>query len=286
MDQKLSETLLTNCVTEFHDQNLVKFEALGREHLQDKKIILVGIVRDVAERLHKFQDVSRQLKQMNFDIEVFLYENDSKDKTIELLERWSDEDSWFHFKSEKRDAPDLRLSTEDDRTINLAYARNECIDWVRKVSPNSDYVVVIDPDLHDYYVPGLINGVGHLVDKNADAMAGFSYLYKYIGDYNGKVLTDTPQFTGYDCWAYRHTDFMDGHRSGTMFWFYWYVLPIGSNPYQVLSAFGGSCVYKTKSYLSGIYTGGDCEHVNFHRSILEADENFTLYVNPSQVFIV
>jgi glycosyltransferase involved in cell wall biosynthesis len=286
MDQKTSKLLLTNCISEFHDKNLVHFEAVGKEHLKDKKVILVGIVRDVSEQLDKFQDVVRVLRVQVPDIEVFLYENDSTDNTVELLQRWSEENDWFHFKSEKRDAPDLRLSTSDDRTINLSYARNECLDWVREYHPNSDYVIVIDPDMRDYYIPGLVNGVGHMVEKNIDAMAGCAYLYKNIGDWNGKALTDEPQFTGYDCWAYRHTDWFDGHRNGLMFWFYYYILPVGSNPHKVLSAFGGSCIYKTKSYLLGIYTGGDCEHVNFHKSISEEDKEFNLYVNPSQVFIV
>ena len=71
-----------------------------------------------------------------------------------------------------------------------------------------------------------------------------------------------------------------------MFWFTFYIIPVGTNPHKVLSAFGGSCVYKTKDYLLGKYSGGDCEHVNFHKSIKEKNPDFNLYVNPSQVFIV
>ena len=286
MNQKISEALISSCITDYHSKNLEKFEAIGSNHIADKKIVIVGIARDIEENLDKFRGLVAIFKEKTKECYSFLYENDSKDKTVDKLKRWADEDCTFKFKSETRDTEDLRLSVSDDRTENLAYARNQCVQWVKDNHADADYVIVIDPDFRDYYAPGLVNGLGFLYSQGWDAMAGCSYLYKHIGTHEGKVLTDEPQFTGYDCWAYRHTDWLDGHRSGIMFWFYYYVLPVGTNPHKVLSAFGGSCAYKCKDYISGEYKGGDCEHVTFHQSLYENNPDFQLYVNPSQVFIV
>jgi hypothetical protein len=42
------------------------------------------------------------------------------------------------------------------------------------------------------------------------------------------------------------------------------------------SAFGQLAVYREESFLRGVYRGGDCEHVAFHKSM-----GGGLYLNPS-----
>jgi hypothetical protein len=46
------------------------------------------------------------------------------------------------------------------------------------------------------------------------------------------------------------------------------------------SAFGQLAVYETHYYLLGTYSGTDCEHVTFHRSINE-QAYFEFGLNPS-----
>lgn len=267
--------------------NANKYINIGLEHIKDKKIAFVGIARDISERIQNLQDVIEAFsEQQPKQIRIFIYENDSKDDTVAKLEEWKSTKDYVDFKSEKRYTPDLRLSTSNQRTENLAYARNQCVEYIRENCKDFDYIVVLDTDLADYGISGLLNTFGHLeADKNISAMAGCSYLFKHVTFY-GEQITKEPQFTGYDCWAYRHTDWYDVYSVGMMYWFHFYILPIGSNPYKVLSAFGGSCVYKTQDYLSGTYSGEDCEHVTFHKSISDKNPDFNLYVNPSQIFIV
>jgi hypothetical protein len=49
------------------------------------------------------------------------------------------------------------------------------------------------------------------------------------------------------------------------------------------SAFGGLAVYQTKAFLSGGYTGEDCEHVGHHRRMREA--GYQMWLNPGCRYI-
>lgn len=288
MNRKLSEHLLTKCISEYHINNVQHYFDIGSQYIKDKKIVFVSIARDISDRIENLQKVLEAFSEQEPKaLKLFIYENDSKDDTVAKLEDWKSKKDYVDFQSEKRYTPDLRLSTDRKRTENLAYARNQCVEYVRENCKDFDYVIVIDSDLNDYSTVGLLNTFGYLADNNKiNAVAGCSYLLKHIV-LNNRQFSDEPQFTGYDCWAYRHTDWYDNYSAGlTYYWFQFYVLPIGSNPYKVLSAFGGSCVYKTQDYLSGTYSGEDCEHVTFHKSISDKNPDFNLYVNPSQIFIV
>ena len=248
--RKNTEILLTKCVDKYFLDNVEHYTHKGLQYIKDKKIIIVGIARDIAERLPNFQEtIDHILKLKPKELKVFIYENDSTDNTQQLLIDWKKEqDQVFNFTSEKRNAPDLRLSVSDDRTNNLAYARNQCLNYVKRNAADFDYVIVLDTDMNDYSTSGLLNSFGYLCEReDIDAMAGFSYLLKKLY-YEGKPIASEPVYTNYDCWAYRHTDWYDTYSTGTMYWFWHWIPLIGSNPWKVLSAFGGSCIYKTKDY--------------------------------------
>ena len=123
-------------------------------------------------------------------------------------------------------------------------------------------------------------------------MAGIAYEIKYQkykdpSDKSGYI--SVPYLWNYDSWAFRFNLWDDtqlyykAYFRDPMTWFGLWQPPIGSDIIPVYSAFGGSCIYRTPKYIKGNYEGPDCEHVNFHKSML--DYNFALYMNPSQFMV-
>jgi hypothetical protein len=49
------------------------------------------------------------------------------------------------------------------------------------------------------------------------------------------------------------------------------------------SAFGGLCVYRTEAFLTGGYSGEDCEHVGHHRRMRQA--GYQMWLNPGSRYI-
>jgi hypothetical protein len=71
-----------------------------------------------------------------------------------------------------------------------------------------------------------------------------------------------------------------------MFWFGCWIMPTGSSPITVNSAFGGSCIYRSNIYFEANYDFMDCEHVCFHYNLYSSKNiNFRLILNPSQQMV-
>jgi hypothetical protein len=218
--------------------------------------------------------IAKKFKNYN----IFVYENDSTDNTVEELYRYKQTSNRFSFFSENRNVRHLPLSKSKERTENLAYCRNQCVSFVKN-QELTDYTIVLDIDFIGLHVDGLFNSFGILTkDNQIHAMAGNSFLYQKHPTQEGYVLTN------YDSWAFRHNWWLD--YQGEMFWFLHWKPPIGSAPFRINSAFGGACIYRTVDYLKGTYHGNDCEHVEFHKSLHSNIKNFNLFINPSQLILM
>lgn len=88
---------------------------------------------------------------------------------------------------------------------------------------------------------------------------------------------------GYDAWAARLNWWRDRRSEIGFGWFTNLILPAGSPPIAMNSAFGGLALYFTDAYLSGGYSGEDCEHVPHHRRMAEA--GWQVFLNPGSRYI-
>ena len=52
----------------------------------------------------------------------------------------------------------------------------------------------------------------------------------------------------------------------------------------VTCCFGGLGIYRMEAFREGRYSPSDCEHVTFHKSLIEAGHG-RLFLNPSQILI-
>lgn len=266
-----------NIYPEFQHQYKNYIE-IGSQYLSNKKICATGLIRNGADHIKDKLQFFNLLRNHCAALDVIIYENDSSDNTAEILNSWSDPRIQFKIISETLNAQHRGHPHKDiERTMAMAHYRNKCQNYIREYI-NVDYIIVLDLDYIDISFYGILNSFGWISEiSSIDMMAGFSYHKS-----QNNILSN------YDSWAYRGNwwnDYQSDPYFGNSFF---YSRPfIGSSPFKVNSAFGGSCIYKQSIYLTGKYSGEDCEHVTFHKSIYNNNPNsYNLYVNPSQIMIL
>jgi glycosyltransferase involved in cell wall biosynthesis len=210
---------------------------------------------------------------------MFVFENDSTDGTAEALDGHALRNDWFHVQHDTWGGIDSR-GFEKERTERLAKARNICMEWVRENGSDNYYTIVLDLDPDYGFSPeGVLNSIGWMGDSfvQAGAMASYS-LYKVKAEDGNIALAQ------YDSWAARLNWWRDRRDDpGGMGWFSLLMPPVGSPPIPMNSAFGGLCVYRTEAFLTGGYSGEDCEHVPHHRRMAAAGHRLCL--NPGCRYI-
>jgi len=260
----------------------------------DKKAIFAGCAKDCAESI---ADVLRNIDSMAelFGEVAFVFvENDSRDETSKILERWGKgKDRFILVNMDGLDFCPVR-------TVRLAIARNNYMEIIRDSGlKNFDYLFVLDMDGANgepLDVGGVIKSLRFLEenDRNAGCFANQAGVY-------------------YDMWALRHRDMCpadvweevldyvvanncsDQVAFDRTFRKRICSLPIDSSAIEVESAFGGLGIYRLSYALQSRYVGQKqktiienkvrhdvywqlCEHVHFHRMITAMGGR--LYIHP------
>lgn len=243
----------------------------GRERCRSLKVAMVAICRNAMPFLPLTIQRARETGELFSDWSCFIFENDSSDGTKEYLSALSIERP-FETVSRDNGRPHLNYTKSADRTIALAEYRNECREWVRRNSPDSDYTIVFDTDpWGGWSVDGVANTIGHLEDSDYASASGMgSYSWAIWGQPVWSVDTKAH----YDAWACRWNWW---NEREDMLWFHLWHPPVGSPPVRMNSCFGQLAVYRTGNFLEGQYRGGDCEHVHHWRTC-----GGDCYLNPSQ----
>ena len=105
----------TKNVTKNRTKNEAKNEAKNINKILPYDVIIVGCARDIEYYLSNTKEKLQMLKSLFKSSKIIIYENDSKDNTLNILKDWEKEKLIY-------------LITEKDvkgtRTERLAYARN------------------------------------------------------------------------------------------------------------------------------------------------------------------
>lgn len=234
----------------------------------DFKIVIVGTVRDCGSKLKNSIPDAVRLSGEFQEYKIILYENDSDDNTVQVINEFA------------KDNKNITLITEKNipgqRTERLAHGRNILLKEVRQKYNHYDFMIVIDLD---YDKPNHTKSLRTVIEKMPD---------------NWGAVTATSKIGYYDWWALRSSNLGLDHDC-------WHPpdectnCACGQNPMdtgdlrqiikeknrKVESAFNGIGIYRIKSIPEdakyvGIAQNGDdvCEHVSFNSKI----EN--LYVLP------
>ena len=145
----------------------------GKKIAEDKTVAFVGLCRNVEERL---EDNVNKLNSLNLKTKSFyIYENDSKDKTPQILKKLSNIID-LNYTSEILDRDEYGPVKSKDRSARLAEYRNLCVEYSKNNFANKDYIVVIDLDFIDFSLSGFYHSLSCInSNQDIDAMAGFSY---------------------------------------------------------------------------------------------------------------
>jgi len=267
-------------------QSYNSYIELGQEFLKSQKVAIVGLARNVELILKNNIIKIINCFSIAQDYRLFIFENDSTDNTKNILKTATETNEKIKFYTENYNRKQYGTTKEKERTQALAEYRNICVNWIHNNCADYDFIIVMDLDFFDFSINGCYNSFGWLKENNQiDGIAGNSFELK-------KIFNDKIDLWNYDSWAFRGTWWEDSMKYlgsiydyNPMLWFGFWIPPIGSIPIKVNSAFGGMTIYRTGKFISGVYSGDDCEHVCFHYD-LKQKTNFNLYLNPSQRMLV
>lgn len=287
---KLGIDDLLTCETNDEFYELYNYKiANGIKHIKTKKIVFGGLCRSSGSKLeHRIDYIINNFQQYCPVFKIILYENDSTDNTKDILVKLQNKyPKHFEFISQDINVPQYGPVKDSNRIKLLSYYRTKLQQYIKQNYQNYDYAIIFDTDFLDISINGLLNSFGWLSDNsNISAIAGYSFTFK---ENHGMYF-----LWNYDSWAYRHNAWIDGitvpiyplvQKYNTMLAFGFSMLPKGSPPITVNSAFGGTAIYKMRDYIAGVYESYDCEHVTFHKS-LKKNQSFQLYANPSQLMLL
>jgi len=221
----------------------------GRRIAARKTVAMVAICRNAMPWLPQTLSLVEETGAMFADWVGFIYENDSTDGTKDVLRSWYDGGRRF-VKIQDNGRPHLSHTIATERTHALAEYRNVCREWA--VNINTDFVVVFDTDpWGGWSVDGVATSVLHVFRGGWYGLASYSW-----AEHNGHAIH-------YDAYAGRLNHW--ARRDQT--WFHYWHPPVGAPPVGMRSAFGQLAVYDARAFRYGTYSGEDCEHVPFHKSI-------------------
>lgn len=260
----------------------------GAFTLQQSKIVVSILARNVSKILEKnLNDLIRLLEEAK-DYRIIIYENDSVDDTVEILNNFASKNEKIIVTTEKHNRKHYEAVKDLERTTNLSQYRNKNLSIIADNYRDFDYVIVLDIDFEEFYPTSLIHSLGVISTSGCNALCGFSYVIKTI-KYQGNTYY---KLWNYDSWAFRKNHWIDAesslrteHNTFSSLWYNYWIPPLGSDPIICNSGFGGMAIYKTLEYIQGVYDGSDCEHVSFHYSLNKKIPDFMLACNPSQVIL-
>lgn len=244
--------------------------AHGRKVAKNKRVVIAGLARNIGRILAKTMARIEHTGEMFKDYRVVIFENDSIDDTTKRLLDWARDNVRVHVISEERNDPINPGTRCLNRTTRMAVYRNKCQDYIRDNFPEFDYVILVDTDIAGgWSYDGVANTIGQ---PTWDFMGSNGIIYKNWQDIIRKALY-------YDVWAFRWYGDWKAKNADSLNPRSWHR---GDSRVPVFSCFGGLGAYKMNAYLSSRYDGTDCEHIPFHRGMMEKGFN-QLFMNPSQI---
>jgi hypothetical protein len=256
---------------------------IGTRLWEESSVAFVGLARNCAARLDDNLARLEMFAAECGDWQLHVVTNDNDDETPDVLYDFCAKYSQATFTNTRLGRQQFTAEFAGRRTEALAEYRTACQSWVRENTPTSDLVIIIDFDSWGGWShSGAMHGVGSLaVTPDAYGVASVSLAqYPQLGMGEDQKPVVRPGWVHYDAWALRLNSYRDDYTAGDGGWKHQWLPPVGSPLVPVCSAFGGMAIYETAAYLAGTYSGEDCEHVPFHRTIAEATGR-KLYLDPS-----
>jgi hypothetical protein len=240
-----------------------------------RKVSVFCIWRDSEKTIFNTLKQLENLESIDgFEFSYFFYENDSKDKTVEILSEWMSKRNGS-FLSENLNATKFGSTTDPERMKLLCECRNKCKNLAKENS--FDYSLLIDSDI-EFNNENFLIQIDFL-DKSHSAVMATPNVRQKIPDYTFGMSEDSY----YDVYAFRDkhgnlgmyfSDCPSYKREDQLSW------KLGI-PIRCLSSFGGFAIIKTEIF-NKVKWHSDihCDHVNMCFDLCEYGE---IYCIPKSV---
>jgi hypothetical protein len=230
-------------------------------------VMLLGVVRDAQPALERNLMCLEHMRGFFNSSSVFLFENDSKDNSKEILDNYAKTHYNTIFSSEKLNTN--KLSDKSlERRVNMAYVRNKYLEHAKKKYKSGyklDLIIILDLDIiGGYSYTGLLNSL--------------SYFDQYTCIGSNSIYYQNNQRLYYDTWAYKDIYNKLEEEKNLM------IFHRGENPFEVDSSFGGMCLYPSSILKHDIkYEDWACDHVTLNKQL--KDLGYQILLNPSQIVL-
>lgn len=207
-----------------------------------------AVTRNLENSFPNFKQFMYSLFGDLHELQLYIYENNSTDRTKQLLEDWASVDKRVHVKCEDFTKEFLLAqgyaTTYDNlpcRMESISAARNKLVEWMESEGmglEENDLTIFVDPDIPTSFPVDCLRTLCRSFPAGAHAffangLSGVSMKY-------------------YDAYAYRDTQHPFGAElMGEEIFDLKYKsvmkqIPFDGQPIQVLSAFGGLGIYKSQ----------------------------------------
>lgn len=245
-------------------------------NLKDKSCSICILARDCEKGCRHNISKIEELRSYFGNSYVVLIENDSKDCTKDLLLKWKDESTNIYLCSEdtnqvtipKASQKCLYPGTSCTRIEKMASFRNRYLDILINNNITTDYIIVIDIDLDDFSVEGIIDSI---INAPRDWTGLFAYGVQYWNI--GKIIFFKKYYDNYayvpensESLAFTYEQRLKNIDSIER------KFRFGTRYFPCISAFGGIGIYKyenliTKRYkceknLISLTDEAICEHIS------------------------
>lgn len=246
------------------------------------KILIVGLARNLEKQLVRNVNLLRRAFVSVPKIHWLIVESDSADRTVQVLQRLSQQVSDFHV-----EFLGCLAKTIPDRVDRITACRNHALHVFEKMHAQEKFDLVVVADLDDANVKISAQGIETCwVREDWDALFA-----NQSGPYYDIFALRHPDWCSGDCWKEYRFLLSHGHQKDVAKYVAiiskMIVLPQTSDWLEVQSAFGGLAIYKADVIQGHRYESHDqnnrpvCEHVTLHQSLVKSGAR--LFINPKLI---
>ena len=255
----------------------------GLEVARNSSVMITGICRNIEPIIHHSIARLEHTASLFKNCDVLLLENDSTDKTSELIKKYSNEKEWLELIQFEDGQEAFERTREVARAEYLGSLRNQCLDHID--TQKYDYIICIDIDLDGgWSYDGILHSLSYQ-DIEWSAMTGNGIIYRHVEVDKGQdKIYGAYQRLFFDTWAYRDYGNENPVFSEVV---NMYEFDRGEEPVEVFSNFSGIGIYKPQllNYRYGASENEDGTVNNEHSFIhkLMRDDGHKIYLNPSMI---
>ncbi|CAK0858462.1 unnamed protein product [Prorocentrum cordatum] len=264
----------------------------GRRHASSLQIVFAGLIRNAESSVWRSYEMLKKIGVHFKDYKFLIFENDSEDKTLQIMSYISSLDPRYEFRSERLSMGDER-GLGKSRMARMATLRNFVHNWVREFVGRThqwDLVAIYDFDLNAFgaqtFSPHALFaalGRNETLHNDWDMLCANSIRHTpYVPQQHVWSPPDVGVGVGmYDCFAYRdlHNDSFNGLDCGQT------MSDVLFSQYELVpvhSCFGGLALYRPERFLECQYDPDvyDCEHVVFHQCMRQKGSEGRMFLDP------